>query len=108
MHVFKDIVRKNTFTPELTYMFNMQIPGEMLRKAMSLIIAQDSIKKDLYYSLTVYSNANFSLSEPEAYEFEYEIIIDQENGGGTPNEDTFYTNPQVYFKSEKSSSKKFN
>ena len=108
MHILKDIIKRNVFTTELTYTFNMLIPEDKIKKAMNLIVAQDCLKKDLYYSISVFSNISFTLWEAESYEHEYEIIIDQEKGGGTPNEETFYTNPQIYFKAENQSSKKFN
>ena len=75
---------------------------------MNLIIAQDSLKKDLYFSISVFSNTSFTLSEAQSYKYVYDIVIDQTKGGGTPNDDSFYMNPQVYFKAEKSSSKSFN
>ena len=108
LHTMKSIIKKNVFTSELTYTFNMLIPSDKIKKVMNLIVAQDSRKKDLYYSMKVFSNVNFSLDEAESYENVYEIPIDQMNGGGTPNHDTFYMNPQIYFKAKKQSEKKFN
>lgn len=108
LHSMKNIIKKNVFTSELTYTFRITIPQDMLKKIFSLIIAQDSFKKDLYYSIKVFSNVNFVLNPAQCYENVYEIPIDQGFGGGTPNHDTFYMNPQIYFKAKKQSLKSFN
>lgn len=81
----------------MTYTFRILIPVDIIKNVFNLIIAQDSRKKDLYYSMKVFSNVNFVLDVAENYENQYEIPIDQSNGGGTPNHDTFYMNPQIYF-----------
>ena len=108
LHTMKNIIKKNVFTSELTYTFNILIPSDKLKKVMNLIVAQDSRKKDLYYSMKIFSNVNFSLDEAESYENVYEIPIDQMNGGGTPNHDSFYMNPQIFIKAKKQIDKKFN
>lgn len=108
LHAMKNIIQKNVFTPELTYTFRILVPADKIKKTLSLIIAQDSRKKDLYYSLKVFSNVNFYLDPAESYEHQYEIPIDQVEGGGTPNHDSFYTNPHIFIKCKKQSSKRFN
>jgi hypothetical protein len=59
LHTMKNIIQKNVFTTELTYTFRILIPADKVKKTLSLIVAQDSRKKDLYYSLKVFSNVNF-------------------------------------------------
>lgn len=108
LHNLKNILQKNVFTSELTYTFRILIPTDKVKKIFNLIIAQDSRKKDLYYSLKVFSNVNFVLNSAQSYENQYEIPIDQIDGGGTPNHDTFYMNPQIYFKAKSNSLKSFN
>ena len=108
LHHMKNIIQKNVFTTELTYTFRILIPSDKVKKTLSLIIAQDSRKKDLYYSMKVFSNVNFALDRAESYEHQYEIPIDQVQGGGTPNHDSFYMNPQIFIKAKKSSPKRFN
>lgn len=108
LHHMKNIIQKNVFTSELTYTFRILVPVDKIKKALNLIIAQDSRKKDLYYSMKVFSNVNFTLDPAEAYEHQYEIPIDQVNGGGTPNHDSFYMNPHIFIKAKRSSIKRFN
>ena len=66
------------------------------------------MKKDLYYSLKVFSSVKFELNKAKLYENHYEIPIDQAEGGGAPNHDTFDMNPQIYFKAIEHSSEAFN
>lgn len=108
LHQMKNIIQKNVFTSELTYTFRILIPKNKLNKIMNLVIAQDSRKKDLYYSMKVFSNVNFVLKEAQSYKHQYEIPIDQAEGGGTPNHDSFVMNPQIFFEPKKRSEKNFN
>jgi len=108
LHTMKNIIQKNVFTTELTYTFRILIPKEKVKRTLSLIVAQDSRKKDLYFSMKIFSNVNFILDAAESYENQYEIPIEQEDGGGTPNHDSFYMNPHIYIKAKRASSKRFN
>mmetsp|Transcript_22018 Transcript_22018/g.21752 ORF Transcript_22018/g.21752 Transcript_22018/m.21752 type:complete len:653 (+) Transcript_22018:95-2053(+) len=108
LHKMKNILQKNVFTTELTYTFRIHIEEHLLKRTLSLIVAQDSRRKDLYYSLRIFSNVNFALDKAESYENQYEIPVEQEDGGGTPNDDSFYLNPHIFFKAKRSSPKRFN
>jgi hypothetical protein len=96
------------FTSELTYTFRILIPKNKFKKIMNLVIAQDSRTKDLYYSMKVFSNVNFNLKEAQSYKYQYEIPIEQVEGGGTPNHDSFIMNPQIFFEPKKHDVKNFN
>ena len=108
LHNMENIVWKNVFRNKLIYSFKILVPPESIDKVFTLVIAQDSIKKDLYYSLKVFSNVKFELNKTKLYENHYEIPINQAEGGGTPNHDTFGMNPQIYFKTIEHSSEAFN
>ena len=108
LHNMENSIWSNVFKNELIHSFKILIPPESIDKVFTLIIAQDSMKKDLYYSLKVFSSVKFELNKAKLYENHYEIPIDQAEGGGTPNHDTFDMNPQIYFKAIEHSSEAFN
>jgi len=63
----QECIQQNAFSQELTYTFKIQIPSDKLEKTMNVVITQLNLTDDLYYSIKVVSNINFTISPITLY-----------------------------------------